>query len=298
MIISPSKLPPGRLNMICGTCHIRGQNYTDIGGGVPLMADGRGNYETFLPGMSPARFFGTGDETGKNIAPFGTMEIASLTGQGYLEPANFETDPEASWMDTLFGAVVNHSKDHQQHYPDLVRTAKFKNPSQLLTCMSCHDAHGSENAHMLTYSAENNAACLGCHSGPGRVFPNIEEGTITRLKNKKATAQDTSVIASDVEAHLFDKTGSQQMAPYDPEGTGMGKCILCHMPKTARSADWHDALTTQLGQYRHGDISAHTFDAMATESVNAMASARGITDTTPAGISHECGDCHAFAGLN
>lgn len=298
MIIAPDKLASGRLTMICGTCHIRGENYADIGGGSALKGDGNGNYKTFRPGMSPAQFFGTSDGTGENIAPFGTMEIESLTGNGYLEPVNFETDSDASWIDMLFDADVNHSKANQLHYQDLVRTVKFRNNKELLTCISCHDSHGSSYKHMVTYNADNNAVCLSCHYGSGQVFPNIGEEMVTRLKNDKATPADKSVIGDDVEAHIADKTGSYQMAPYDPEGTAMGRCTLCHMPENAKSADWRNALVTQLGQYRHGDITSHTFDVMATEAVNAMGAARGITDTTPAGISHECGSCHRFAGLN
>ena len=121
---------------------------------------------------------------------------------------------------------------------------------------------------------------------------------VVRLQNEAATSADRAAIGKDVENHIFDKTGTQQMAPYDPEGTAMGRCILCHMPKTARSADWRNALVTQLGQYRQGDVTAHTFDVMATEAVNEMGAARGIKETTPAGITDSCGSCHAFAGLN
>jgi len=298
MIISPEKLTAGRLAMICGACHIRGENHTEFGGGAALKADGSENYETFRPGMRPAQFFGSSDDTGKNIAPFGTLEIESLTTNGYLEPVNFETNAESSWINTLFGAKFNHSKKNQQHYQDLVRSIKFRNPGTLLTCDSCHDAHGSAYRHMVRYNADNNAVCLPCHYGPGRVFPNIAEEMVFRLQNESATAADRTAIGNDVEAHIFDKTGTQQMAPYDPEGTAMGRCTLCHMPKTARSADWRNALVTQLGQYRHGDITAHTFDVMATEAVNEMGAARGINETTPAGITDPCGRCHAFAGLN
>jgi predicted CXXCH cytochrome family protein len=298
MIISPDKLTSGRLTMICGTCHIRGSNYTDIGGETALKTYGNGNYETFKPGMSPGQFFGTSDRSGKNIAPFGTIEIESLTGNGYLEPVNFETNANASWLDIMFGADVNHSKTHQQHYEDFVRTLKYKNERELLTCISCHDAHGSSHKHMVIYNADNNAACLSCHYGPEDIFPNITGAMVSRLENGKTTPADEAVIGEDVEAHIFDKTGSYQMGPYDPEGTAMGRCTLCHMPKAARSADWSNALLTKLGQYRQGDITSHAFDVISTEAINAMATANGTTDTTPAGISHECGSCHRFAGLN
>ncbi len=297
-IIAPDKLTAGRLAMICGTCHIRGENHTAFAGGAALAADGSGNYETFRPGMPPAQFFGASDDTGKNIAPFGTLEIESLTENGYLAPVNFETNAESSWIDKLFGAAFNHSKKNQQHYQDLVRSVKFRNPETLLTCISCHDPHGSAYRHMVSYSADNNAVCLPCHSGPGRVFPNIAQKMVVRLQNEAATSADRAAIGKDVEDHIFDKTGTQQMAPYDPEGTAMGRCTLCHMPKTARSADWRNALVTQLGQYRHGDVTAHTFDVMATEAVNEMGGARGIKETTPTGITDPCGSCHAFAGLN
>jgi len=297
-IISPGMLPAGRLAIICGSCHINGENHTEFGGGAPLRADGKGNYENFYPGMSAAQFFGTSDGTGNHVIPFGTMAIASLLRDGYLEPVDFETNEKASWMDIPFGAVVNHSKASQQHYLDLVRTVKFRNDREILTCISCHDAHGSPYRHMVDFNTDNNALCLSCHSGSGQVFPNIEQGMVDRLKNDADTPEDRTVIGKDVEEHLFDKTGSYQMGPYDPEITAMGRCTLCHMPDTARSADWRNALLTKLGQYRRGDIRSHTFDVMMTEAVNDMGSSKGAMESTPAGISHECGDCHRFAGLN
>ena len=50
------------------------------------------------------------------------------------------------------------------------------------------------------------------------------------------------------------------------------------MPKTAKSADWSNALVTRMGQYQSGDTSSHTFDVMATEAINTMAAARGAAD--------------------
>lgn len=296
-IVSPGMLPAGRLAMICGSCHIGGENYTDLGGGAPLLGDTDGNYRTFKPGMSPAEFFGTSDGTGENVQPFGSIEIAGLAGDGYLEPVDFETDGAASWMDIRFGAVFNHSKSSRQQYADVLRSDKFRNQREILTCISCHDAHGSSNRHMTTENADNNAVCLSCHSGSEQVFPNIEQEMVGRLKNGTATSADITVIAGDVEKHISDMTGTLQMAPYDPEGSAMGRCTRCHMPRTARSASWSLALETGTRQYREGDISSHTFDIMATESVNDMGDAMGAANTTPAGISDKCGNCHGYAGL-
>jgi predicted CXXCH cytochrome family protein len=296
-IIAPAKLTAERSAMICGSCHIRGNSPTAIGGGAPVKAVGEGVFETFPPGMPPSEFFGTPDGTGRDVSPFGTLEIAGLTGQGYLLPANLELNTEASWTDKIFGTEFNHSKTFRQHYMDLVRTAKFANLRELQDCSSCHSPHGSGHRHMTTHSADNNAVCLGCHSGENRIFPDITDEMVARLRADKATAADISVIGEDVEAHIYNRTGTLQMAPYDPEGTAMGRCTLCHMPKTAKSAAWRLALRTNLGRYIHGDIASHTFDVMQTEAVNRMAADRGPKDATPAGISHECGDCHAFAGL-
>lgn len=296
-IVSPGMLPSGRLAMVCGSCHIGGENYTAVGGGAPLLANTDGSYQIFKPGMGPDSFFGTSDDTGQNVQPFASGNIADLSGDGYLQPVDFETNETASWTDKRFGAVFNHSKSSGQQYADMVRSDKFRNDREVLTCISCHDAHGSPDRHMTTYRVENNALCLPCHIGTEEVFPNIEEEMIIRLKAGGATSDDVSVIGGDVEAHISDKTVTLQMAPYDPEGTAMGRCTLCHMPKTARSAAWRLALKTGTRQYRQGDVSSHTFDVMATEAVNAMVSANGETNTTPAGISDSCGYCHGYAGL-
>ncbi|NOY52785.1 MAG: hypothetical protein GXP58_04105 [Deltaproteobacteria bacterium] len=185
-IVQPDLLTPGRLTMVCGTCHQRGHGHSVLdssGAHAGFASVGDLTVDpaitVFKPGMSPAEYYGTADGTG--LAPdFGTVG-------GYWEAIDYTTDHH-SWQDigyesanpfvtsTAAGNVTqvtgsfNHSKGHHQQYYDVVRTTMYKNDMEMVTCIDCHDAHGGPSAagvveeHQLTANGDNNALCLGCHN--------------------------------------------------------------------------------------------------------------------------------------
>jgi len=337
-IVQPDLLTPGRLTMVCGTCHQRGHGHSVLDGtGAHAGFASTGDLTmdpaitVFKPGMSAAEYYGTADGIG--IAPdFGTIG-------GYWEAINYTTDKH-SWKDlgyesanpfvttTAAGTVsqvtgsFNHSKGHHQQYFDVVRTTMYKNDKEMVTCIDCHDAHGGASAagvveeHQLSANGDNNAVCLACHNsslrapGAGETTPDeTKEGFhpanfqfITQAMADDLAAGSTAdpAIGTEVMRHVG-KWATPAMAamPYDPVGSGMGRCTNCHMPKTAKTARTANALTDGTNQYRMGDIHSHTFDVVTTEFVNAMRTATGsAASTTPAGMTNACGFCHTGALTN
>ncbi|NOY69048.1 MAG: hypothetical protein GXP53_06085 [Deltaproteobacteria bacterium] len=341
-ITVPDQLPAGRLTMICGNCHIRGENHTNIGGEAALIADGTGNYDIFKPGMSPSDFFGTPDMTSAGIVPFGTAEIDALTTGAYLEPINYETLGSKSWIDIAYesdnpfvniftnpdGSPVtrtqvtdsfNHSKGHHQQFMDVVRTKMYKNDREIVTCIGCHNAHGSSYEHQAESNVDDNSVCLACHNGTemrqpasgdvdnpdpkeGKHTANFQYITQAMVADLAENGISDPAIGKEVMRHIGTWANGQMGASeYDPTGANkMGRCTNCHMPKTAKSADLTLALLTNQGlnQYTEGDIHSHTFDVMSTEAINAMETDKGPAGTTPSGMSDSCAYCHPFAGLN
>jgi len=340
-IVQPDLLTAGRLTMICGSCHIRGENNTDLGGEPSLIsAEAAESQTTFTipaPGISPAEFFGTTD--GSGIAPFETDTLTT----GYSLPINYATNSN-SWKDITYQSdhpfvtpsaagdrtqvtgSFNHSKGHHQQFQDVVRTKMYKNDNWMVTCIDCHNAHGGSDEHQLTANNDNNALCLNCHNdslrapGEGEVAPTattgasadtaaalegkhpanfqfVTEAIAARLNAGTQTAADDTAIGLEVMRHVgkWANTAMAAMA-YGPTGsTKMGRCSICHMPKTSKSAANSNALLNGTDQYLQGDIHSHTFDVMTTEAVNAMKADKGASSTTPAGMTNACGTCHTSA---
>jgi len=291
-IVHPDLLTPGRLNMVCGTCHQRGH------GGSVLDASGahagfasKGDLTAdpsiniFRAGMSPAQMYGT-----SQAAPdFGT-------NTDYWQAITFnETgNPGHVWNDMQYGAAFNHSESHHQQYYDEVRGTMFKNDIQTVTCIDCHDAHGGTGlTHQVTYNADNNAMCLECHNASKASAGGFDTITRAMVDTLEAGGTADPAIGTAVEGHMTTFAG--MTASYDPTGTKVGRCIACHMPKTAKTARWNE---TQTNGYREGDIRSHTFDVMSKEALQTMFTAVGgvKTEVTPAAFTNKCGaGCHDSA---
>ncbi len=286
-IVVPDRLTPGRAAIICGTCHQRGHGHSvlDEEGSHAGFAS-IGDLTTddaivvFKPGMSPAEFHGTPDGTG--IQPdFGTSG-------GYWEAIDY-TSSSSSWQDSQYGAEFDHSKGHHQQYMDLVRTTMFRNSHYTMSCVACHDAHGSGYEHQLKDEVDNNASCLTCHNADAVSMGGYDTITAAMVDDLLNTGATDPAIADAVEAHMV--TYADMQASYDPQGNGVGRCTKCHMPKTAKTSRWYD----MSNGWRQGDMHSHTFDAMSEEAVTAMYDAVGDPKlVTPSGFTDSCGPCHAL----
>ena len=206
-IVSPRLLTPEREVAICAQCHTR--------------ARGIGGSNTEAP-MNAA----------------GLMMRAGTSRRDFLS-FHVSTLDDGQW-DAKKGDGL-HAKKHHQQASDFLRSKKYRNATELLTCTSCHDAHGeSAEPHQLRgaldSSAKGNGLCLDCHTSS---FP--EGRTVgRRMQNHWASKGITSAVMI-------------------LENTTM-TCVDCHMPKTAKSGAGFKQNTIGGVTYYSGDISSHLFD--------------------------------------
>lgn len=220
-IVSPSLLTPERELMLCGRCHSRAQGHGGGGSEAPLSADG----EMPRPGLRRS-------------------ELASE----YVA----RVDGDASDFYPSGDSRAQHAQ-----YSDFLRTTMHRNGSVLMTCTSCHDAHGSdENAHELRRAADDNTACTGCHSADKYVNPRQHVEAATKF------VHDGSSDADFV-------------------------CTRCHMVRTVVSGARHPELLDKIPssptvQYYHGDIASHRF----------VVTGRAHYAEQPIAATLRCGFCH------
>lgn len=152
------------------------------------------------------------------------------------------------------------SMRHHQQYSDLQQSG---HALAIVGCSGCHDAHGGSpgSEHMLRAPNDNNTLCLGCHGPDGPAM--------NTFADKNAIMEHTRHTPT------FGILGAR----YDPEGTGVGRCSKCHMPKVAKTAiEW--------------DMHDHTFDI-----ITPLVS-KQMFDADPAQkiIPNSCEGCHGPKG--
>jgi predicted CXXCH cytochrome family protein len=221
-IVSPSLLTPERELVLCGACHSRPQGKAAGGTEAPLSASG------YMPAPGVRR-------------------------RDYLRDFTQRVDASAREL-----YPSGDSKSNHQQYGDFMHSGMYRNGRVLMTCSSCHDAHGSDSAtHMLLKAADDNSSCTGCHSS--------SEFTAPRGHVTKATG--------------FVHDGTEEM---------FFVCTSCHMVRTASSGARHpellDALPTGVKpvQYFHGDLASHRFAVTRRDAANLQ----------PVAASLACGFCH------
>lgn len=245
-ILNPARLAPGARNAVCGQCHQRGLGHVRVGGI-------RTGYPSRDAPFSLARPGWTASELSAAIEPRPSAEVA--------------------WGDAEFGSDRDHSKVSRQQYTDFVGSKMAKNALELLSCFSCHDPHERRAPAQLVRPAEDNTLCLSCHNGDY-----VGAGGLDRF-GADARA-DADAVGPAVRQHVatttFELVGAAMNDPdsaYAPAGVDdlpMGRCITCHMPKTARSGRWQ---RDDDGALISGDIRAHTFSIISPSTSRAMAGA-------------------------
>jgi len=202
-IVSPQLLTPEREVTICAQCHTRALG---VGGGnteTPFNALGR---------MMPA---------GTSRAQFLADYISKLD--------------DGQWDATKGDG--KHAKKHHQQASDFMRSGKYRNSTMLMTCTSCHDAHGkSGEDHQLLAPLDKAlfgpGLCMNCHD---------------------ATFPAGASVGARMQAHYKAKG-----LPDVPMSSIT--CTQCHMPKTAKSGAGSRGLTLDGTPYYFGDIASHVFD--------------------------------------
>jgi hypothetical protein len=243
-IVSPSLLTPEREVTLCARCHTR-----VIGNGGVLSASSALNTE----------------------APLGTsgaMPVAGISRQEFL--TDYVTKIDDGLWTVASGGDDKHSVKHHQQASDFIKSLKYRNPSDLLTCASCHDVHGNSGLiHQLKGAVdEANATsaglCLGCH---GTTFPGLP----------------TDPVGTRMRAHwVANGVADSSM--------GNIRCADCHMPKTAKSGSGLQQGTIAATTYYSGDISSHVFDMPKRTSIATKSSGM-----MPIAYTNKCGACHTTA---
>jgi predicted CXXCH cytochrome family protein len=196
-IVSPSLLTPERETALCGRCHARPLGALADHPMAPLDEDGA----LPPPGLRRA-------------------QLARFTSRVDGAPEDFHASGD--------------SAAHHAQYSDFIRSTMYRNGSILMTCSSCHDAHGSDqHEHSLRRAADDNAACTGCHAE--------DEYTAVRTHVRAVTSFE-----------------------HDATAEASFTCTSCHMVRTvasgARRPELRDNIpASPVVQYFHGDIASHRF---------------------------------------
>jgi hypothetical protein len=226
-IVSPSLLTPEREAMICGQCHSRpkGAFNTDS----PVNADGL------------MMFAGTSRNDFLKFYATSQLDGNSVPNGDYFDPAY---DPD------------KHSKSHHQQYSDFIRSAMYKNGSELMTCASCHNPHERTafTRQLRNDPTDNVASCgaAGCHGEQ----------------------------ASDVKGHIV--AMGIDTGPLKESAL----CQDCHLTKTAKTGAGSPALLINGIQYWKDDITSHLFKVPDRSLANPPTKM-----TVP--YTNQCGYCHA-----
>jgi predicted CXXCH cytochrome family protein len=190
-IVSPGKLASERASVICGQCHSRPQGF--LNNDQPVNKDNK-------------------------------MMVPGTSRNDYL--VNYTTREDGAPGDVW----ESHSKSHHQQYLDFIRSSKYRNGEQILSCTTCHDPHGAGAAfkHQMRKDAATPGSvfCQSCHTAQKDVAKHTEKAVGV------AHGPDTKIT-----------------------------CVNCHQFKTAQTgAGFGKGLITADGKnYWENDITSHLF---------------------------------------
>jgi predicted CXXCH cytochrome family protein len=217
-IVNPRKLSAERATVVCDQCHSRPQ----------------GNLKNDQP-----------------VSKENRMLVPGISRNEYL--ANHTTREDAAQQD-FWGDGV-HSKGHHQQGTDFIRSKKYINGNQLLTCASCHDPHGKTGVvHQLRMEVRDagNSLCASCHTG-----------VVIRDHTAKAVGVEHEQI----------------------------NCVDCHATKTMQTGAGGKGLERKDGKtYWMNDITAHLFDVprKTNKAVQGVEPGKAM----PIPYTNACGSCH------
>ena len=272
------------------------------------------------------------DETYKNALGGGTFVPGVYEMDtfyfNYNQPSlnnKYTEGPFHSWADQT------HSRAHSAMLPELLRSGHLNNPSEKLTCYTCHDAHSLDVVASLpvdSYEFEkpaysDNTLCLACHAGEGS-FNDISKDDVAALQSYagRPTTKDGKALTFkaadiDIARNRVERVVTAHMAvigmerasytPEDPE-MSVGNCLSCHMPKIGKlfdlddDAQYHLALDQNgMSAVAEGNVASHVFDIVLpvqSEKLKNSDSSKGHDyDIMP----NSCGKCHEnarFSGDN
>jgi hypothetical protein len=252
-IVSPSLLTPEREVNLCAQCHTRAIGNGGLQAGTPAA------YTTEAPLDSNNR-----------------MMVAGTSRADFLAH-NVSKIDDGLWTVAAGGDDL-HSVKHHQQASDFIKSKKYRNPYDLLTCATCHDVHGNSGLpHQLqqpldasgaSYSDAGTAGlCLSCHEPYLNGYPAPAGLTVgQRMQDHWAGQGIADAAMGDIQ------------------------CVDCHMPKTAKSGSGLKQGSIAGTQYWSGDISSHVFDVPLRADITNKSSGM-----MPIAYTNACGVCHTAA---
>ncbi|MFO0630062.1 MAG: hypothetical protein U0325_31165 [Polyangiales bacterium] len=220
-IVQPAWITPEREVALCGACHSRPAG---VGGTeAPLDAQGR----MPRPGLRRA------DVLARHTSRIDADPVRDLHASG-------------------------DARSPHQQATDFLRSGMYRNGAWLMTCTSCHDAHGRASEPVRGVAPGENRACTACHSAASYLDP-----------TQHAMARTN---------HRHELVPGEQLT-----------CVACHMARTATGGAALPALRDEFPamparQYFSGDLRGHRFNVQR----------RDTAATQPGAVSSACATCHAI----
>jgi predicted CXXCH cytochrome family protein len=184
------------------------------------------------------------------------MLIPGISRNEYLTNYTIREDaPKGSfWGDGV------QSKAHHQQGTDFIRSTKYVNGNQLLSCDSCHDPHGrSEVKHQLRMEVRDpgNSLCASCHPGVA------------------------------IAAHTAKAVGVEHETI---------NCVDCHATRTMQTGAGWKGLPGKGGKdYWMNDITSHLF--VVPRKTNKAVKGIEPGKAMPTPYTNACGTCHDAENL-
>ncbi|MCG3126119.1 MAG: hypothetical protein CHACPFDD_00949 [Phycisphaerae bacterium] len=256
---------PEAINVTCESCHGPGSEHWEWAGQGRAIVSPRlltPEREVAICSQCHTRALGVGgNNTEAPMDANGHMMRAGTSRKDFL--TNFVSKLDDGLWDTNKGDG-KHAKKHHQQASDFLKTKKYRNGTELMTCASCHDPHGRDGRDHQLLAALDRAQsgeglCLSCHT---------------------ATFPSGATLAAREQAHYASK-GIADIA------MGNIGCSDCHMPKTAKSGAGLRQKTIDGVTYYSGDISSHLFDVPLRSSIATKAA-----DMMAIPYTDDCGLCH------
>ncbi|MHB1011969.1 MAG: cytochrome c3 family protein [Desulfobacteria bacterium] len=278
-----------RANELCGSCHSRGTSVTLPGMSLPMQAPALLSGSAVVPFLPGNNLLNDLMSTGWYV----TLTTAASDLWGSVKYA-------ASDVNGKFPLYTASRRNHQQ-YMDIGQGPHAADKSYDVPCFGCHSPHSAANRHMIATTVkeggvtkvtgtkeENDTLCLACHATFGD-FSEIATADVQAAADGGSAAAVNAAILG----HMIRRANMD--VPLDLPN-GVGRCTACHMPKTARSAEYAPSFLDTDGK-RKGDIRSHTMKvAMPNTSVRDVTNTFFNTSVTDNGVSTSmpgaCSACH------
>jgi predicted CXXCH cytochrome family protein len=227
-IVNPRALADGtaagarRADDTCARCHTRGTGATIPDAPAPVLyAWSAALARPFLPGDAASDFLAPSSDPAEHWGYRDNFATGTPTPGDPSDDAFVAA--RAGWMQGNEHALGAHAAG---------------NPASA-RCFDCHAAHGSAApsgivprstvAPEVPTSVEDGSLCLACHAGTAP-FASLDAAAVGDFARGGPSAVPAAVLD-----HMADAAAMPvPAAAFDPRGTGVGRCVSCHMAPVAQ----------------------------------------------------------------